>query len=211
MSNFSLLLSKEYANAYDLKYKKIYSQPTIYDANENLKKRWYVYYSFRNPETDKLVRQTPIYAGVNNYKNLNARKKAIQVLCNAVETILANGYNPYEDTNSVDESKKYNIADAITFIIDLKSNTLKENSFRDFRIRIKSFEKWLLENGFKDRYITSVNKKTVVNFLNLVLTNTSPKNRNNTRSNLSMFFQALEDNDIIIDNFIKRITINRRT
>ncbi|OAZ04714.1 tyrosine-type recombinase/integrase [Flavobacterium succinicans] len=202
------LLSNEYANAYDLEYKSQYSAPKIYDANGDLSKRWYVYYSYRNPATDKLERQTPIYAGVNKFKNLKERKNAIKILAKAVENILENGFNPYdEDYVPVDDAKNYSIADAVTFSLELKKNTLKENSFRDFRIRIKSFEKWLLSNGFENRYITAVNKKTIVTFLNSVLSTTSAKNRNNTRAILSMFFQSLEDNDIIPDNFVKKINV----
>lgn len=202
------LLSNEYANAYDLEYKSQYSAPKIYDANGDLSKRWYVYYSYRNPATDKLERQTPIYAGVNKFKNLKERKNAIKILAKAVENILENGFNPYdEDSVPVDETKNYSIPDAITFSLELKKNTLKDNSFRDFRIRIKSFEKWLFANGFENRYITAVNKKTIVTFLNNVLSTTSAKNRNNTRAILSMFFQSLEDNDIIPDNFVKKINV----
>lgn len=202
------LLSNEYANAYDLEYKSQFTAPKIYDANGDISKRWYVYYSFRNPATDKLERQTPIYAGVNRFKNLRERKNAIKILAKAVENILENGFNPYdEDSVPVDEVKNYSIADAVTFSLELKINTLKENSFRDFRIRIKSFEKWLLANGFENRYITAVNKKTIVTFLNSVLSTTSAKNRNNTRAILSMFFQSLEDNDIIPDNFVKKINV----
>lgn len=211
MSKIRHLLTKEYANAYDLTYKKQYSVPKIYDANGDLTKRWYVYYSFRNPSTDMLERQTPIYSGVNQFKTLKERKEAIKILSKAIETILENGFNPYDDSISVDESKKYNIPDAVTFALELKKNTLKENSYRDFRVRIKSFEKWLLANGFENRYITTVNKKAVITFLNSILSNTSPKNRNNTRSNLSMFFQSLEDNDIITDNFVKKINVLKST
>ncbi|MCV9934677.1 tyrosine-type recombinase/integrase [Flavobacterium sp. LS1R47] len=211
MSKIRHLLTKEYANAYDLTYKKLYSSPSIYDAKGDLSKRWYVYYSFRNPETEKLERQTPIYSGVNQFKTVKERKEAIKILAKAIETILENGYNPYDDSISVDESKKYNIPDAITFTLELKKNSLKENSYRDFRVRVKSFEKWLLLNGYENRYITSVNKKAVIGFLNDVLTATSPKNRNNTRANLSMFFQTLEDNDIITDNFIKKINVLKST
>lgn len=211
MSKIRHLLTKEYANAYDLTYKKQYSVPKIYDANGDLTKRWYVYYSFRNPSTDMLERQTPIYSGVNQFKTLKERKEAIKILSKAIETILENGFNPYDDSISVDESKKYNIPDAVTFALELKKNTLKENSYRDFRVRIKSFEKWLLANGFENRYISTVNKKAVITFLNSILSNTSPKNRNNTRSNLSMFFQSLEDNDIITDNFVKKINVLKST
>ncbi|KFF17377.1 tyrosine-type recombinase/integrase [Flavobacterium hydatis] len=211
MSKIRHLLTKEYANAYDLSYKKLYSSPSIYDAKGDLSKRWYVYYSFRNPETNKLERQTPIYSGVNQFKTIKERREAIKILAKAIETILENGYNPYDDSISVDDLKKYSIPDAITFALELKKNSLKENSYRDFRVRIKSFEKWLLANGYENRYITSVNKKTAIGFLNDVLTATSPKNRNNTRANLSMFFQTLEDNDIITDNFIKKINVLKST
>jgi integrase len=211
MSKIKDLLTKEYANAYDLTYKKSYSSPTIYDAKGDLSKRWYVYFSFRNPATDKLERQTPVYSGVNQFKTLKERKEAIKILAKAIETILENGYNPYDYSISIDESKKYNITEAVTFVLKLKENSLKENSYRDFRIRLKSFEKWLLANGFQNRYITTVTKKTAINFLNSVLETTSPKNRNNTRSILSMFFQSLEDNDIITDNFIKKINVLKST
>ena len=63
MSNFKQIVKfaydSEYDNAYDLKIKKNYSTPKIYDANGDLSKRWYVYFSFRNPETGKLKRVTP--------------------------------------------------------------------------------------------------------------------------------------------------------
>jgi integrase len=212
MSKILLHLPQEYTNAYDLGYKKKYSEPKIYDANGDVSKRWYVYYSFRNPATDKLERQTPIYAGVNLYKNVKERKKAIIVLCKAVQDILENGYHPFLENHAfAEESKNYTIEDAIDFALEHKKRTLRESSFADFRIRINSFKKWLLENGFNNRYIDSVTKKTVINFLNGVLSKTSPKNRNNTRSNLSMFFQTLEDNDIIKDNFIKKISVLNST
>ena len=208
MSNLLRYLQCEHDFEHDLKEKKKYSEPKIYDADGDLSKRWYVYYSYRNPATDKLERQTPIYAGVNKFKNLKERKNAIKILAKAVENILENGFNPYdEDSVPVDETKNYSIPDAITFSLELKKNTLKDNSFRDYRIRIKSFEKWLLANGFENRYITAVNKKTIVTFLNSVLSTTSAKNRNNTRAILSMFFQSLEDNDIIPDNFVKKINV----
>ncbi|MCV9934152.1 tyrosine-type recombinase/integrase [Flavobacterium sp. LS1R47] len=211
MSKIQHLLTKEHENAHVLSYKKKYSTPKIYDANGDLSKRWYVYYSFRNPSSEKLERQTHIYAGVNQFKTLKHRREAIKILAKAIETILENGYNPYDDSISVDELKKYSIPDAVTFALELKKNSLKENSYRDFRVRLKSFEKWLLSNGYENRYITSINKKAAIGFLNDVLTATSPKNRNNTRANLSMFFQTLEDNDIITDNFIKKINVLKST
>jgi len=64
-----------------------------------------------------------------------------------------------------------------------------------------------LNNGFVNRYVTAINKKTVMIYLNEILVNSSARNRNNTRSNLSMFFKELENNDIIKDNFVLKINI----
>ena len=57
MSNILELLCTEYENVYGLKMKKKYSNPVIYHGGDDydLTKRWYVYYSYRHPETGKSV------------------------------------------------------------------------------------------------------------------------------------------------------------
>ena len=68
MAIFQELLTNEYANAYDLSTNSLFSEPKIYIANGDLSKRWYVYYSYRNPKTGKMERQNPIYKDINRYK-----------------------------------------------------------------------------------------------------------------------------------------------
>lgn len=72
MSNFKELITFEYENeyesAYDLSVKRKFSIPKIYSANGDLKKRWYIYFAYRDPETGKLERQTPIYGAPINIK-----------------------------------------------------------------------------------------------------------------------------------------------
>jgi hypothetical protein len=51
---------------HDLKKKKKFSEPKIYDANGDLSKRWYVYFSFRKVEEGPLERfPNNIYAPQN--------------------------------------------------------------------------------------------------------------------------------------------------
>lgn len=207
MPKITEILKIEYANEYVLGYNKPYSEPKIYDANGDINGRWYVYYSFRNPETGKLERQAPIYAGVNQFKNLKERREAIKILRESVSLILKNGYNPFSSEPNIDEIKKYNVSDAVDFVLKLKKNSFKESSYKDFESRINQFKKWLLDNGFKGRYIDSVNKTTVIKYLNYVQLKSSASNRNNTRSNLSLFFKCLEDNQIIPVNFIGKIAV----
>ena len=66
---------------------------------------------------------------------------------------------------------------------------------------------WVENNHPRIKTIGEINKKLVMEFLNEILDRTSPRNRNNYRTDLSSIMQALEDNDIIKSNFIKKISV----
>lgn len=208
MSKLSELVATAYETAYDLKQKKQYSEPKIYNAGGDINERWYVYFSYRNPATDKLERQTPIYTGLHHHKNLRDRNAAVKMLRDSLSDVLRNGYNPYDESETaVDEQKKMTVAEAIKFVVDLKENEYQSHSFIAFRSRLFQFRDWMLKNGFENRYITSVNKNVVVNYLNYVLHKNSASNRNNTRAAISTFFSTLKVNDIVQINFIDEINI----
>ena len=60
-----------------------------------LKKDWYIYYSFRCPETGLLTRQTPVKGFANSYKDKTDRLKYLNLMRDSLELILKNGANPY--------------------------------------------------------------------------------------------------------------------
>jgi len=69
--------------------KKDYSNPQLYTANGDIKKRWYVYFSYRNPKIGKLQRMKNIYGKTNSYKTkedrllfLSAYRKKLLYLLN---------------------------------------------------------------------------------------------------------------------------------
>jgi hypothetical protein len=120
MSTISSILKNEYEIEYDLKIRKDYSEPKIYNANGDLQKRWYIYFSFRNPKTGKLERQTPIYGGINQFKTLRERKEAAKNLCEAVKKILKTGFNPYTVSKLDEIEKNYSIKDAFEEALKVK-------------------------------------------------------------------------------------------
>ncbi|MCF1422545.1 MULTISPECIES: hypothetical protein [Mangrovimonas] len=83
MLNFTELLEREYENEYeseyDLSLKQKFSTPKIYTGKGDIKKRWYVYFSFADPETGKLKRQKPIYGSANKYKTKEERLAVLTV------------------------------------------------------------------------------------------------------------------------------------
>lgn len=233
MSKISIFLQSAYANAYDLKIKPNYSTPKIYNAGGDLTKRWYVYYSFKNPETGKMERQDPIYADVNRlFKTLSTRTKAINILRDAVEDILKAGFSPMakkidfskifenlkifnpglvlqpEKTLDINEGEKtLTVSEAVKYALKIWESTLGENTYPDYKGRINQFEKWLTEHSYNNQCISKIKKRTVVNYLNEVLFRTSPKNRNNSRAVLSAFFGLLEDEEYIDINFVSTIKV----
>ncbi|HEX8269749.1 MAG TPA: site-specific integrase [Flavobacterium sp.] len=208
MSKLSLLIQLAYDSAYDFKLKKQYSEPVIYDAKGNLAKRWFVYYSYRNPDTGKLERQPYVDTGINQHKNLADRRAAAKVLQQAISGILRAGYNPFldEEDYNIEEVRKLTIPEAVEFVLQIKRHSYG-TGYTDFKSRLNLFAAWLKKKGFENRHITSVNKNVVINYLNDVLKKNSASNRNNARSRLSIFFQVLEDNMIIPKNFVPSINV----
>lgn len=210
MSRMLRVVKNAYENAYDLKMsKKQYSGPTIQDYNGDLTQRWYVYYSFRNPDSGLMERQTPLYVGINQHKSLRDRREAASVLLKTVKAILEAGFNPFVDTGlfETDEDKKYTVAEALDFALTIGKNIWSETSYPDLKSRVTQFKTWLLNNGYKNRYITAVTEKTVQKYLNVILKRSSASNRNNTKNNLSSAFTILKENHIIPVNFIKEMNL----
>ena len=86
MYNIFELITLDVLNEHDLEHnlehKPLFSTPKIFDANGDLSKRWYVYFSYRNPETGKLKRVKNIYGKVvdevydpsNHYRSFDLEK-----------------------------------------------------------------------------------------------------------------------------------------
>jgi len=69
-----------------------------------------LYFSYRNPKTGKLERQTNIKGDANKYLTKKERYSYLLVLQSALLKLLQFGFNPYEDNEDLEiqlfESKK---------------------------------------------------------------------------------------------------------
>ena len=269
MLNFKALILTEYKNAYDCAYdlnvKKEFSTPKIYTANNDISKRWYVYFSYRNPQTGKLKRQTAIYGNANTFKTKEERLAVLSTYQKVLNNLLKQGYNPYQDNTSryhelknnqptqqpkpttlqpvkpivqppqqpvqptlqpkqttlqpqkptlqplqpSDELKSIKINEAFNFDLSLKTRTLRVSSLRSYKSHINRFNAWINKEYKELKYISEIQKKHVVDFLNHLLKTTSLRNRNNYRASLSSCYTTLEDNEIVSSNFIKHIKVHK--
>ena len=210
MSNLLRYLYTEHDFEHKVIQKKRYSEPKIYDANGDLSKRWYVYFSFRKIIDGPLERfPNNIYSPQHYDKK--ERIEWLKTIQRNLSVLLKDGFNPYNPDGNFnfenESTQNKSINEAFVFALNIKKSTLAETSYKGLEGRINRFEKWLNENGFKNRLITSVNKKVVTSYLNEILIATSAKNRNNTRIDISSIFTVLADNEIIPNNFIHKIPV----
>lgn len=244
MNYFNNFLTFDFQNEHDLEHdlntKSTFSTPKVYIANGDLNKRWYVYFSFRNPKTGRLKRMKNIYGVVNSSKNKEDRLSVLSAYRRSLIRLLKAGYNPFEKNEelfakrnttqtqnnatvkgvavspkavappSIDPDQK-SVREAFDFALDLKKRVVNITSFRGLNNRMNNFLSWIESNRPEVKTIDMLNKKVVNEFLNYMLTKTSPRNRNNFRTDLSSILQLLEDNDMIPLNFIKNISILKST
>jgi len=221
----------EHVFEHKLLVKKNYSTPKVYTASGDLKKRWYVYFSFRNPKTGKLQRMKNIYGTVHHYKTKEERLTVLSIYKRKLMFLLDQGYDPFvnnsefylqkikkkeevivkepqiEDpvTTLEPEVKQMSMQEAFDFGLKQKEKILSATTKRGYVNHIKNFLKWMRENKKEVKTIDQLQKKDVIEFLNSVLERTRARNRNNFRVDLSSLIQVLVDNEIIKDNFIKKI------
>ena len=261
MPKLLVLLQNVHDYVHDLPMKSNYSGPYIYTGNvdikawstlsklvkeEALSKEWYVYYSFRNPQTGKLVRQTNIKTGVNSHKTKQERYAKLATIQDNLLFLLKRGFNPYADNTKLEEKtlqkldaeingtttdpflkekdpektpvvkapktkvvadNEKSIREAFQFGLKIKQNVLGATSYSGFQGRINRFLTWLDKNGNSSDKISTLEKKTFINYLNTVLENTSASNRNNTRTDLSALVQTLVENELMNDNHVKSINV----
>lgn len=195
-----------YQNVYRKRLKK-YTTPKIYNAGGDMSKRWYVYYYFRNPETQRLQLQNPIFNGVNYIKDKKERISAINNLRDIVEHILEDGFDPYASELPQQMKTNHYLEECVLFAFDYWQKTISENALRDYKSRINRFKTWSYQNGLRYTPIDKYTKKHIISFLNETLKTSSPKNRNNYRITLSAFFSLLEKNDYVEQNPVSSIEI----
>ena len=241
MFNLNSYLTNEHGNEHILEHslsnKKNFSTPKIYSANGNLKKRWYVYYTYRNPESGILQRMKNVYGGANRYNTKEDRLTILSIYRVKLLSLLNEGFNPFEDNTaryvnredkSLNPMKNTNKVPEVELVIKPKVSVLSykeafikglkykeklisDTTRRSYENRLKNFLLWVEKHHPELKAITDIDKKVVMDFLNHILDLTSPRNRNNYRTDLSSIMQALEDNDIISSNFIKKIPVLKST
>ena len=125
MSNLLRYLHIEHDFEHKVKQKKRYSEPKIYDANGDLAKRWYVYFSFRKKSDGPLERfPNNIYAP----QHLEKRERLLwlKTMQRNLSLLFKDGFNPYNPENKFnfeDDSESKSIKEAFEFAYTILTRT----------------------------------------------------------------------------------------
>jgi integrase len=140
-------------------------------------------------------------------RNLDAQINGTKTIPVSLEKVVQKSPVAKTPKEQISSEKEKSIRESFEFALKIKQNILGKTSYSGFQGRINRFLSWLDQNGNSSDKISTLEKKTFINYLNFVLENTSAGNRNNTRTDLSSLVQTLVDNEIITDNYIKNINV----
>ena len=132
-------------------------------------KGWYVYYYFRHPKTQKMVKFMDT-CKINRYKTIKERTKAAESWVDAFTILLHGGYNPFNKEGikpeKAFEQKKYTVREALEYAFNNKLGTWKESTADDYRVRKNVFLEWCGLNKIDSKDIRDLEEVHIITFMN---------------------------------------------
>ncbi len=179
-----------------MKRQKLFIRPKLDDANGDLTKQWFIYYSVPDPQRPgKLVRKKD-YKGLN-LPTAQERYQAAEIKISELNKMLEQGWNPYYD----DSGTVY--ADQLQYkhVADIYSNKICSNktvryyasqfiesmtgldetgTLPTYRSKLRVFTMWIEANGFAQYDVAAITNDTIVEFF-LFLINKRKLSENTVR------------------------------
>lgn len=160
--------------------KKIAILPKLNDANGNMKSRWFIYFSFRDPK-DNVMKRFKIYDGFATIYNRKARyEHAIQQIKIYTDR-LKQGWNPYTiDRNGAIYEDNLRYAAAARVFNNARqgnknfnyySNSflpevlmMADKTYKNYVGKYRMLDNWLVKNGFGENDISTITPEIMQKF-----------------------------------------------
>ncbi len=173
-----------------------YKLAKLYDSNNNLDNRWYVYYYYKHPESKEMKRFKINISG--RIKTKFARRARAQELIKNVNLKLKRGWNPFTD----DDLRVTKLFDAMDFAMKLKSSTLKKRSAWTYDSVIKHFKSYLTKKKLHNITVDDIDAQLVQKYFDEMLINEdiSLRTYNNRLTPLKTIFNVLYKREYVSFN-----------
>ena len=198
-----------------MKRQKICILPQLNDYNGDLNKQWFVYYSYRNPKSGKMVRFRTS-EGFSTLSNASARRKKALQLKDKLTYKLRNGYNPFADDTEViySDNLKYDLIAKengrlrknnktmnyyMSEFLQEKKPNIRISTYHTYNSKFRIMEQFLLQNKINDNDISEFTDNTARKFVAYLFEKRKIKNKmaNQYLLLFKMFFKHIIKRKII--------------
>lgn len=131
-------------------------------------KGWYLYYYFRHPQTNKMVKFMDT-CKINRYKTIKERADAAEAWQKAITLLLHQGFNPFTDKGiepKTFDEKTYTVREALNYAFDNKLGVWKTSTADDYKTRKNVFLEWCKLNKVDGIDVRDFKEVHVIAFMN---------------------------------------------
>lgn len=211
-----------------MKREKLIILPQLNDCGGDIIKKWFIYYSFRNPLTGKMER-IKTYKGLHKKKTAQARRSLAKKIALKITNDLKNGWDPLKNEDLVIYSdhlqyktigdiygKKKSSNKNFNYYANLFTETqilsLNKKSISTYISRFRIFNMWLEKNNYSHYNITEINNDIIVDFFNFLILEKRHARRTTGKykSLLNKLFEWIIKKGSLKINPITNIPENRR-
>lgn len=207
---------------------KIAILPKLYDFNGDLTKKWYVYFSIRNPQTGKMVMKK-VYTGLFRLKTQKERRVQAEKLITEYTLLIKQGHDFFSKqkgeiyTDNLQyanaakiykqrrrENKSFNFY--ASKYIEEQIYGLQKSTIQTYTSIFRITHQWLCSIQLEENDITTIDNAVMLRYFRYLDAERqlSAGVYNRYKNKLNCFFQWLMDNDIIAVNPIYRIPLISR-
>ena len=187
-----------------------FKPPKLHDSG----KCWYVFYSVKNPETNKFKR----YRMKVNHGTIKERRAAAREIIASISQKLQLGWSPM--SSGLTTKGAVPAFEVFDYFERIKAKEMEKQSIASYKSFIRTFKRFLEEAGFNERtLITSIDRDVAGGFLDHLDSNESisPATYNNYLSFMVTFFGWIQKRGYIRENIFagferkpKRLTKKKR-
>ena len=179
-----------------------YKLTKLYDANGDLKARWFAYYSYINPDTYKFERHLEYIS--TRLKTKTARYRKYDELKKHIDKKLLDGWNPYQE--ELPELISINNALEIYFK-RLQKTSDRSRTIQTYSSFITRITEWCKKEKINNLPVAQFSYHYAQKFMDYLLTNRDIGNRtyNNYISTYRIIFNTFEKRELILKNPFNKI------
>lgn len=178
-----------------------YKPPKAHQRGNDLKKRWYISYLYKHPDTNKFE-QNRVWLPTK-YNTLSSRLQAIIELRDVYHEKLKSGWSPYDSG----QIKFIKLTEAFDKIIKFKETTSRKRTVNTYKNVYSNFKKWLTSQGLINLNIEQFTTKYAIEYFDYLKIEQGISNRtyNNNLLQLRTFYNQFNDREYTKNNPFKKV------